>query len=315
MKLEHAAVSAWRDLQPAYAAPENLEVFGTENGNTSVYRLVRVDEASTNVIAKRSRHRTARIERAIYEQVLPGLPLPTLHYYGAVEEPDGQFWWLFLEDVSHEARYLPHIQEHRVAAARWLGTMNIFASRLPAAAHLPERKPQHYLNLLRSARRTISSNLANPALRADHLALLETILAQCRHLSAHWSELASACTGIPRTLVHGDFISKNVRVRYGRDGIILLPFDWEKAGWGIPAEDISRVDLATYWSTVRDHWPGLALPALSRLMSVGKVFRCLVFLDWIAPSLASSSIEQPINELQRCETWLAGLIQSAAWRD
>jgi len=315
MQLEHPAISAWRELRPKLVEPERLDVLTEESRKTAVYRLARAGKGDSAVIAKRCRQSTALIERAIYEQVLPSLPVPMLHYYGAVEEPNGEFCWLFLEDVSGDEKYHPHIVEHRVAAARWLGIMNTSASGLAAAARLPARGPEHYLKLLRSACDTILSNFANPALNADDLALLETVVAHCKHLSVQWSQLAGVCEGMPQTLVHGDFITKNVAVRTGRDGIMFLPFDWEKAGWGLPAEDISRVDIPTYRSTVQDHWPSLSIQAIKRLANVGKIFRCLVYLDWIAPSLADDSVEQPMNDLRRCQTWLADLIQAAGWQE
>jgi hypothetical protein len=291
---------------------ENAELKNAELDKTAVYRLVRVGEGGTDVIAKRCQQSTALIERTVYEEILPNLPLPMLHYYGSIAEPNGEFCWLFLEDLSGDEKYQPHLEEHRVAAARWLGIMNRSASGLAAAACLPERGPEHYLNLLRSARDIILSNLANPALKADDLALLKTLVAHCEHLSGLWSRLTSICEGMPQTLVHGDFIKKNVGVRTGQDGLIFLPFDWEKAGWGVPAEDISRVDIPTYWSTVQDHWPELSIQALERLANVGKIFRCLVFLDWLAPSLETESVEQPMNDLRRCESWLADLIQQGS---
>lgn len=287
----------------------------SENQATTIYRLIGVGQAGLNVIAKRCRQDTARIERTIYEEILPDLPFPTLHYYGFVEEPDAEFCWLFIEDASDDEKYDPRIREHRISAAHWLGTMNTSASGLDAAALLPERGPEHYLNLLQSARDAILSNSANPSLNTDDHALLEAILAHCDYLSAHWGRLASICQGMPQTLVHGDFIGKNVVVRSSRDGIIFLPYDWEKAGWGIPAEDISRVDIPTYWSTVRDYWPGLGAKAFKRLANVGRVFRCLVFLHWIAPSLADESLEEPVNYIRSCETWLADLIRASEWQD
>jgi Ser/Thr protein kinase RdoA (MazF antagonist) len=186
--------------------------------------------------------------------------------------------------------------------------MNKAASGFAAEARLPKRGPGHYLNLLRSAHDTILSNFANPALRANDLALLKTIVAYCEHLSDHWSRLACVCDGMPQTLVHGDFIEKNVRVRTGQDGPIFLAFDWEKAGWGVAAEDISTVDIPTYWSTVQDHWPQLNIQALERLANVGRIFRCLVFLDWLAPSLEYEDVDQPLNDLRLCESWLADLV-------
>jgi hypothetical protein len=314
MQPEHPAVTAWHELRPERVEPKQLEVLEEESRKTAVYRLACIGKSDSAVIAKRCRQGTALIERTIYEEILPNLPFPMLHYYGCIEESNGEFCWLFLEDVSGE-KYQPRIKTHRVAAARWLGIMDISALGIAAAGRLPERRPKHYLKLLRSARDRISSNFANPALKADDLALLNTIVAHCEHLSVHWSQLAGVCEGMPQTLVHGDFIKKNVGVRTSRDGIIFLPFDWEKAGWGIPAEDISKVDIPTYWSTVQEYWPGLSIQRLKRLANVGRIFRCLVFLDWIAPSLAHESVKQPMNDMRRCETWLADLIRSAEWQD
>jgi hypothetical protein len=320
MELEYLALSAWRELRPEEVGFQRFDVVSVEDPvatmaktkeegwKTTVYRLLRVGEAVSSVIAKRCRQSTALIERTIYEEILPHLPLPMLHYYGFVEEPNGEFCWLFLEDLSGDEKYQPHLKEHRVAAARWLGIMNISASGLVAAAGLPERGPEHYLNLLLSARDTILSNLANPALKAGDVALLKTLVAHCERLSEHWNQVACVCENMPQTLIHGDFIKKNVGVRNSRAGLSILPFDWEKAGWGVPAEDISSVHISTYWSTVQDHWPKLGIQDLERLANVGRIFRSLVFLDWLAPSLRFEAVEHPMNDLRRCETWLADLI-------
>lgn len=315
MHPEHPAISAWRELRPERVEPERLEMLKTENQATTIYRLVRIGQADSTVIAKRCPQSTARVERTIYEEILPKLPLPMLHYYGFVDEPNAEFCWLFIEDVSGDGRYNPHYEDHRVAAAQWLGIMTTSASGLAAATRLPERGPEHYLNLLQSARDIILSRITNPSLNADDRALLETIVDHCVHLNLIWSQLVHVCEGMPHTLVHGDFIKKNVAVRPSQDGIILLPFDWEKAGWGIAAEDISRVDIPTYWSTVRDHWPGLGINSLKRLANVGKVFRCLVFLDWIASTVAHESIGQAVDDVRNCEGWLADLIEAAEWQN
>jgi hypothetical protein len=315
MELEHPAVSAWRELRPGRAIPERLEVLEEESGKTSVYRLVRVGKADATVIAKRSRQSTALIERTVYEEILPKLPFPMLHFYGFVEEPGSKHGWLFLEDVS-DAKYRRHIKEHRVAAARWLGIMNTSAPSIAAAESLPERGPGHYLNLLGSACAVIQSNISNSALTRDDRELLELILDHCQQLTFNWSQLERLCEGMPQTLVHGDFMSKNVGVRIGLNGIVILPFDWEKAGWGVPAEDISGVDIAMYWRTVRDFWPQFDLDDFKRLAKVGKVFRWLVFLEWIAPSFARESIEQPMDDMRYYANWLlADLGDAAAWRD
>jgi hypothetical protein len=213
MRIEHPAISAWRELRPERVEPERLEVLKAENQATTIYRLTKVGEARSTVIAKRCPQSTARVERTIYEEILPDLPLPMLQYYGFVEEPSAEFCWIFIEDVSGDEEYSPNTREHRVAAAQWLGTMNTFSSGLAAATRLPERGPDHYLDLLQSARDTIQTNSANPALDADDLSLLETVVDHCEHLSVDWSQLVEGCEGMPQTLVHGDFIRKNVAVR------------------------------------------------------------------------------------------------------
>jgi hypothetical protein len=264
------------------------------------------------IIAKRSPRLTAVIERTIYEEFLPNLPLTAPQYYGCVDEPDGESCWLFLEEVTGK-RYRCHDAEHRTAAARWLGIMNTSASGIAATSRLPRRRPGHYLSILQSARETILSNLCNPAFDAEDRALLEKVIAHCDILDAQWSELAGVCGGMPQTLIHGDFNDNNVIVRTDRAGVVILPVDWGKAGWGVPAEDISTVDLTAYWSTVRDHWPSLNLQDLRLLADVGKVFRCLIFLNWIAPRL--ESVEQPMQDLRNCECWLDALIRAETWRE
>ncbi len=102
-------------------------------------------------------------------------------------------------------------------------------------------------------------------------------------------------------------------IRTTANGITLLPFDWENAGWGVSAEDISRVDITTYWRTVKEYWPKLSAHSFRRMAVAGEVFRCLVFLQWISPRLAQKEIEQPMSDLKLCENWLANLIQKARW--
>jgi hypothetical protein len=225
------------------------------------------------------------------------------------------FWWLFIEDVSGEGQYQPNLYEHRVAAARWLGTMHLTTANIAAASRLPGRNPGHYLNLLCVARDTIQVHINNPALKTGDRTLLNTIITQLDYLDSLWHQLESVCQEGLCTLVHGDFIRKNVAVRNDRDAIHFLPFDWEKAGWGTPAEDISRVDISTYWTTVRNYWPGTTIHTFERLASVGKVFRCIVFLHWLAPALQKKSVEKTLADMRKCEKWMADLLRAAAWQE
>lgn len=311
--LEQLLLQVWRELAPNQEVPERIEALTQASGETRVFRLLAVGGESSSIIAKRCGRRTALVENMVYEELLPRLPLPRPNYYGCVQEPDGRFCWLFLEDVSRE-RYEPGLMRHRIAAGRWMGIMNTSALDIPLARRLPGRGPRHYLQLLQSARDTILSNLAGPSLSSYDRESVVRVVTHCDRLEEQWSRLAEFCKGMPRTLVHGDFITKNVGVRRNGDELVLLPFDWEKAGWGLPAEDISRVDISTYRETVLGTWPTLGLEFLEDVAKVGKIFRCLVFVNWLAPSLARETVEQTMNDVRRCETWLADLIPAVVWK-
>jgi hypothetical protein len=313
LAIEDLAITAWRELGPSRVQPTRIDALTEPLRPTSVYRLEGVGKAQSAVIAKRCQHQVAAIERSIYEDILPEFPFPTLEYYGCVKEPRGGFSWLFVEDASDDPRYEPRVEQHRVAAGRWLGVMNVSAAALPAARRLPDRGPGHYLELLESAHRVLLAHFAGAAMDVDDRALLDGVLGHCRRLSTHWSQVVHICQGVPQTLVHGDFISNNVRLRTTGEETSLFPFDWEKAGWGTPAEDISRVDIPTYRATVEHHWPELHGQALAQLADVGKVFRSLVFLDWVAKTIDNRSVEQSMDELRRCRTWLDDVSRALRW--
>ena len=332
--LEHPAVKAWSELRPARVAPERIEVLRERqkvSHKATVYRLAGVGLASSAVIAKRRPQASAVIERTIYEEVLPHLPMTALHYYGFVEEPDRTFGWLFLEDAGSE-EYSPYIGEHRALAAQWLGLMHTSAACVAAADRLPDRGLGHYLEHLRSGRDRILRNLANPALKVDDLAVLRSIVSQCAILESHWSQMERLCEGLPRTLVHGDFTGKNLRVRTGQVGIALLPFDWEMAGWGVPAADMAQSarldrgdfsakrrtfsanpDVATYWSVVREHWPSLDLRTIQQLANCGKMFRSLAAINWEAYSLSYEWVERAMGHMRIYQAELADAIRTAPW--
>ncbi len=323
--LEDLTVKAWSSLQPERVEPKSVEIL-REKRDRAVCRLEGIGLAGSAVIAKRCRQDDAVIERTIYEEVLPRLPITSLYYYGLVEEPDGNFCWLFLEDAGGE-NYSPYIEEHRALAAQWLGHLHTSAAYITAADPLPERGPGHYLEHLQSGRAKILRNLANPELKAEGRVVLEDILSQCEFLESRWQQVEEFCAGLPRTLVHGDFTGKNLRVRDGQAGIALLAFDWEKAGWGIPAPDLARSallgsggfsanpDIVTYWSIVRDHWPSFDFQTMQQLANCGTMFRCLAAIDWKAQSLAYEGVRWIVEEMRIYRTELSDAIQSATWAE
>src|SRR5262245_34022806 len=325
--LEFPAIKAWRELRPALVQPDMIEILKgrKEMARRRAYRLAGVGSDGSAVIAKWCRRAKALIEHTIYEEILRYLPVPTLRGYGLVEEKDGEFCWLFLEDAGEE-RYSPFIEEHRRLAARWLGLLHTSAARVALGTRLPDRGQGHYLWRLRSARDRILGTLANPALNADNHAVLEAILSQCAILESRWNQVERLCEGMPCTVVHGDFTEKNIRVRTTGTEIAILPFDWGNAGWGVPAIDLAQSplpfigftgnpDIAAYWEVVRDHWPSFDLQTIQQWANLATIFRALTAINWNALSLAYEWVESPMVWMRLYREAMAYAMQVAGWID
>jgi hypothetical protein len=323
----HPAVKAWAELGSGRFEPEQIEIL-KQKQNGAVYRLASVGPGNSAVIAKRCRHERAVIERAVYEEILPHLPMPTPHYYGCVEEEDNRFWWLFLEDIGDQ-RYSPFAEEHRALAAQWLGAMHTAAEGLRVKALLPHRGPDHYLMYLRSARQAIPQIRAIPSLKATDQTILQNIVAMCEYLEAHWGQVETFCDHMPRTFVHGDCLAKNVHVRRTRAGLTIAPFDWGGAGWGLPATDLGQLglpyrdlppthpDCATYRSVVGDQWPSLDIQTIQQLANLGQMFWSLKVISRGVPEFdyPEAHLESIINKLSVYKSVLANTIRSARWEN
>jgi hypothetical protein len=332
--LEHPAVKAWIKLQPDRVGPERLEILDKQKRawlrfqsdwletesieslqeRKFVYRIKGVGSKGSAVIAKKCEQIAGITERTIYEEILFRLPVPTPRYYGFVEEPDGEFCWLFLEDAGTE-QCSPHIREHRALAARWLGLMHTSAARVAIKARLPDRGPDYYLEHLRLARDTIQRGVVNSTLSPDDLAVLESLVSRFDVLESCWSTVERFCDRMPKTLVHSDFQGKNMRIRHDQTGIALLPFDWEMSGWGAPAADLAQgirqqVDLAIYWSVVRQFWPHLDVRDIQRMANLGSIFWELATISWKSwpleyEHLSYETVKSAVLTIKSCESRLA----------
>jgi hypothetical protein len=237
-----------------------------------------------------------------------------LDYFGYIEEPNREYCWLFLEDAGGEV-YLPEDREHRTVAAQWLGLMHTSAARVAAGSGLSDRSPAHYMDHLKHAQDTILQSLHHPALDESDAKVLDSIVSLLDIVKSHWTEVERFCSRIPRTLVHCDFVAKNVRIRNGPNGkLVLLPLDWEAAGWGVPADDIHELDIPTYWSAVQNDWTDVDLQDIERLADYGKVFRCLASISWDSDRLRYEWVERAMWRMRSYEPKLSALVQGVDWR-
>src|SRR2546430_9431946 len=95
---------------------------------------------------------------------------------------------------------------------------------------------------MRATRELIRAQVDNPAFSAEDLAFLDVLVARFNELDEDWDRLARACTGLPPTLIHGDFNAKNLRVQASPQGAQIGAFDWEDAGPAVPDRKSTRLN-------------------------------------------------------------------------
>jgi Phosphotransferase enzyme family len=316
--LDHPAVAAWRRLARAPLEPHQIDVLKEKNKSV-VYRLHGICPAGQSIVAKKTLSESARIERMVYEDLLPSIAVPSLQLHGFVDE--GEYCWLFLEDAQGE-EYRPGDEEHRALAGQWLGALH---SRVTSNVRaLPDRGPKHYRMLLHSAREILREHLTNPVLLSRDVTMLRLIIEQYDRIESHWEEMEQISAALPPTLVHGDFVVKNVRVQVRQTGPRLLVFDWENAGFGVPAVDFTQFtgrtvspDLLAYNSV--NPLPGLSAnaPTLERIADWGRILRLLESIRWTTTKLFFKPYDwliTAISSLEIYQTRLTSALGAMKWK-
>lgn len=321
----HPSIKAWGELWPEPFKPDRIEII-KQKKKGSVYRLFGVGPRKSAVIAKLTRREKAVVERAIYEKVLPFLPVNTLQYYGSIKDGDGRFWWLFLEDVGDQ-RYSPDVDEHRVIAAQWLAAMHTSAECINTKTSLPCRGLNLYKTYLDSILELIPQIRAMPELARDDLSVLKNILSMCECLAVKWNEIDGYCKKIPRTIIHDDCLAKNVHVRTTQNGLTLAPFDWGGAGWGLPATDLGQLrlpyrdkppenpDFDMYLKLVRDEWPKFDIQLVQELANLGQMFWSIKVIFRAIPEFDHdwADLEYVMYNFRIYETTLADSLRFSIW--
>ena len=275
-----SAASVWKSL--GGKQPHKVEMLKER----SVFRLMGVGFKNTNVIAKRLQRDMdgkLTIELTVYEKVLPLLPIPTLHYYGCVKEQNDKCW-IFVEDADGE-EYSTSLRQHRILAAEWLGIFHTSAPRISQTLGVPDYGPSYYQSTMHAARKVMLINSNSPDLDAGSKSIFRNIVSLFDHLQTRWEKVERFCAGIPRTLIHGDFTHANLSVRIAKPKSVIICFDWEKVGIGVPGIDLqsltssAKPDLATYRKTVRSCW-NLDMETVRQLEQLGNLFRCINVINW-----------------------------------
>jgi hypothetical protein len=171
-------------------------------------------------------------EAMAYERVLRRCGETVPAYYGSASDPTGSGTWLFTEHLTDAVRIAKSPDPLAVcAAATWLGRFHReFAPRAagPVLQSLHSHDAGYYDAWLRHAQGFVDA--------VEHAARWSAaVVTRRREINEH-------LLGAERTLVHGDFFSKNV-LGTSR-GVIAV--DWESAATG--AGEVDLASLVLGWS-------------------------------------------------------------------
>ncbi len=312
---EHPAVKAWEKLGLATTEPDTIECL--KERKSKVYRLCGAGPANSNVIAKSCSFETVSMEKTIYGDILPKMPVTGLRCYGSTY--DGASSWLFLEDAG-ESAYVPSIEEYRRLAGRWLGVIQGYSAGIGGVSGLPNRELGYYLGQLTSSVDSMQSFSSNLALSPSDVAALKAAMHLCNGVASHWDDLQEFCETLPKTLVHGDFVVKNIRVRQSEKGLEILPFDWDCGGWGTPLIDLAQAcgdtaspNIKTYLETLADQGQDFNFRSARQLTNYATILRCVAAISWVAPFLEVDWLPTSIYKLRVYSARLAREINAAGW--
>jgi hypothetical protein len=293
--LAERATALWLEVAPAGSRPSSIETLKPAHRKSAVLRLVGAGPDGRSIVAKRAARDSIELEAQVYLGVLPQLTVSAPRLHGLIA--DGETSWLFVEDAG-EVRFDPAQASHRRLAGAWMARAHGEARRLAQVAELPGRGPDHYRALQRSVDALLRETLANPALSGEESALVEGLIERVAAIGSSWAALASRFERCPATLVFGGFGAKNARVRDSAGGQVLMPFDFESAGYGLPAIDLVYVDGDAYVWEARPWWPDLDIDEFEGLRRIGRLLRGLKAIPGERSVLLGPSPSKALGKLR-----------------
>lgn len=308
---ERALLSA-RKLFGSFHSPQTiskLKVKPSREKAVFTWKMKIPGQTSFEIVAKRGEVEEARFENLLYTTILPRLGLGSLRCFGVVEESDNRFAWLFLEHAGH-CRYNPAIPEHVNLAAEWLSILHGSQLELELKDSFRKCGDEHYGASLRKARTLVEGGLINPVLSPSQQEVVHKALHLLDKLEERWPIVEDICSAVPRCLIHGDFLGKNLRVESNGSKYQLKVFDWEAACWGLPFLDLAESliptsdgltpepDLDSYISSSKCWWPDIEINSLKGLIGLGKIFWSLDCLKGHAEGLQFEWVDNIIENIR-----------------
>jgi aminoglycoside phosphotransferase (APT) family kinase protein len=299
----HPAIAACEELGIHNFKSARVDLLKRGDCGTSVYRLQDEVARTAPIIAKQCPVATGEVEQRVYEDILGNLDVAVAPYLGCLSAKEEGSCWIFLGEVEGE-KYSPRNLEHRRVAGSWFAALHSALRSTEEPSDFPQRGSAHYQQLLTGTYERLTHARFDVGCGQHQRGILEALRRQLDRMSTGWSAIEEVCEAMPRTLVHGDLVTHNAYVRQEAAGPSFIPIDWEKAGWGTPAEDLSEIDLDTYWPAMTSMSARTGREHYVQLARVGRKFRCLVFLEWALPDTGTPVNQRVASLLEQCRSWL-----------
>jgi hypothetical protein len=218
---------------------ENLEV---ELDRGKHLRLIFKNMSADSLLATARRVRPEFLYRPereieIYLSVLDPKQFGTATCYGAIEVPELERYWLFLERINGPLLWQVGRIEQWCRAARWLAQLHShFRRTRPESPKLPKCLLQydetHY-------RRWIERALGS--VERSQQPLSKDLKTKFKRLGRSYDRVVTRLLSVAKTLIHGEFYPSNVILRAQGNGKRICPIDWEVAAIGPGVIDLAAL--------------------------------------------------------------------------
>ena len=317
--LRTRALDAWAETGGARDALDTEVIH--DGRHSCVVRITRTGGRVT-VVAKMVPHGGMALDLLLHEVVIPRLDVPSPRFLGFADGgPDG-LDVLFLEDIG-DVPYVVRSIEHRRAGARWLAALHGSAALSPESSdvRVPLKGPEYFHGLLEEVQDQLCAGASSPVLDAAQASALGRLRRTLAEVERRWDDLVTICLAVPATIVHGAFITRNVRVVATDRGISTIPFDWEHVAWASPALDLARspdfasgfaanAHLGVYRRALARQGFPLGAADVRRLAAAGTCFRGIASMAWASHGLTTAHPDKAVLSLEMYERCLTRALRS-----
>ncbi len=282
------ALRAWRLSYPQHPAV-GAEAVKIRPPRSVIVRLA-LDTGET-VIAKGSADASLSKEARIYEALSLCTTIPTPRLYGPTVDGQDGFAWMFMEELATAD------PETEIEMGQALARMHVAAAELQGSLALPDHGIDLHRRMVETLVRSVGPGMSGAGRPGSEDDVLTRISTAGALLQRSWKTCEDLLSAMPSTLVHGDVVRKNFRLRVGTDNRQGVLIDWGNAGWGCAAIDLAFVSIPAYHATTITAWTHLDLPTLTLLQGVGVAFWLVRAVLWEMPGMRPGYPHRVVKKL------------------